>query len=253
MAFKRLDLNDRGVLVTGGTSGIGLASAKLMAARGARLLITGRDDQHLKEALEQIPGAQGKKSDASNLNDVRELSNFVNMAVGQLDILVLNAGITPWIPLMEWEASAFDHLFNTNVRGPWFTIKTLCDRLAAGGSVIVIGSIAACHSKAVTAAYGGAKAALTRMMQGLVTTLAERSVRINLVHPGPVETPAWKKIGMSPTETANVMEGIRQTHPMKRFATPDELAEVVAFLASPAASYLNGAEIIVDGGMMASL
>lgn len=252
MSFDRLDLHGRRALVTGGSSGIGLASAQLMAARGAKLLITGRDDQHLSEALKQIPGAPGRLSDASNLEHVQELSKIVEMTLGQLDILVLNAGITPWISLAQWETSEFEQLFDTNVRGPWFTLKTLFDRLAVGGSVVVIGSIAACHSTAVTAAYGGTKAALTRMVQGLVTTLAERSVRINVVHPGPVETPAWTKIGMPPAESEHVMEAIRQANPMKRFAAPDELAEVIAFLASPAASYLNGAEIVVDGGMVAS-
>ena len=103
MAFKRLDLDGRRALVTGGTSGIGLSSAKLLSARGAKLLITGRDEQHLKDSLEQIPDARGRQSDASNVDDVLQLGEFVDMAVGQLDILVLNAGITPWKPLLEWE------------------------------------------------------------------------------------------------------------------------------------------------------
>ena len=252
MAFEKLNLDGKRTLVTGATSGIGLSSAKLMAARGAKLLITGRNDQHLQEALGQIRHAIGRRSDASKLEDVRELDEFVDEAVGQLDILVLNAGITPWLPLIEWDASNFDQLFNTNVRGPWFTIQNLLNRLAVGSSVVVIGSIAACHSTAVTAAYGGTKAALTRMMQEMVNTLAERSIRINLIHPGPVETAAWTKIGMPPAETESVKEMIRQANPMKRFASPDELAEVVAFLASPAASYINGTEIVVDGGMLSA-
>lgn len=251
MSFDRLDLAGKSALVTGGSEGIGLATASLMATRGARLLITGRNPQRLATALQEIPGAEGRISDTSVSSDIEALSAWVADTTERLDILVLNAGTTPWKPLGAWDQESFDALFATNVRGPWLTVKALSERLNKGASIVLIGSIAGLHGTVVTTAYGSSKAALSRMAQGLVPTLADRQIRVNIVCPGPIETAAWSKIGMSEADTDAVKEAIRAANPLQRFGQASEVAEAVAFLASPAASYINGAELLVDGGLLA--
>lgn len=252
MSFDELDLSNKSILVTGGSSGIGLESAKLMASRGATVLITGRNSDKLKDAETTIKGLRTLVNDAGDSGAADALAAWVKSETDGLDGLVINAGITPFSPLGHWDSEQFDALFHTNVRGPWFTIQSLQKHLNNKASIINIGSTAGHRGGAATAVYGSTKAALALMTKGLVPTLADLQIRINTVSPGPIETPAWSKTGLPDHVIEKVKEDRAAANPLKRYGRPQEVAEVIAFLISDAASFVNGTDIIVDGGVLAS-
>lgn len=223
-----------------------------MAERGCKVLITGRNEERLRTAAEQIPGSTSLRSDAASVSDIGSLKAWVQEESQGLDVLVLNAGVTPFKPLGSWDAESFDHLFDTNVRGPWFTIQALADLLNDGASVVNIGSIAGQRGGAAIAAYGSTKAALSLMTKGLVPTFSDRLIRVNTISPGAIETPAWSKTGLPEDVMGQVKTEFASATPLKRYGTPAEVAEVIAFVASPAASFINGADLLVDGGFLAA-
>ncbi len=252
MTTERIDVTGRTALVTGGSTGIGLETARLLAARGARVIVTGRDQSRLDDAAALIPGLETLASDAGSVADISTLAGWISQHTDGLDIVVLNAGITPFAPLGNWTADKVDEVFGINVRGPWLLVQELAPHLNEGASVINIGSIAGARGGPATGVYGATKAALALMTKALVPTLADRQIRVNTVSPGPIETPAWGKTGLPDEVIAQVKADRSDANPLKRYGRPEEVAEAIAFLASPAASFINGVELFVDGGLSAS-
>lgn len=250
MSTTELDFKGKTALVTGGSSGIGLATAQLLAARGARVVITGRDKARLDEAA-AAHGFTALQSDAASVADADALeAALTQKQIGQIDVLVLNAGIVPFTPLGSWTAPAFDEAFAVNTRGPWFTVQSLSSRLANGGSIAMVSSFLAHRGGAATAVYAGTKAALTSMAQGLVPTLAGRGIRVNTISPGTIATPAWGKTGLPQDVVEAVGKAKLEANPLKRFGTAEEVAKAIVFLCSGAASYINGVDLRVDGGLL---
>jgi len=252
MSFETLSLTGKTALITGGSSGIGLAAARLMSARGATVLITGRDPAKLEAASAEIEGLRTLVNDAGDPAQLPALVAWVESVAGTLDVLVLNAGVTPFTPIGGWNAEAFDQLYGINVKGPLLTVQALAPVLSDGASIVNIGSIVGTRSGSATAVYGSTKAAVALLTRGMVDAYAARRIRVNTISPGPIETPAWSKTGL-PDEVINDVKRSRAAaNPLGRYGTPEEVAEVIAFFASPAASYVNGAELLVDGGALAS-
>lgn len=250
MSNAELDFTGKTALVTGGSSGIGLATAQLLAARGARVVITGRDQARLDEAA-AAHGFIALRSDAASVTDAEALdAALTQKQIGPIDVLVLNAGIVPFTPLGSWTPQAFDQAFAVNTRGPWFTVQSLSKRLVEGGSIAMVSSFLAHRGGAATAVYAGTKAALTSMAQGLVPTLAGRGIRVNTVSPGTIATPAWGKTGLPADVVQAVGKAKLEANPLKRFGTAEEVANAIVFLASSAASYINGVDLRVDGGLL---
>lgn len=251
MTLEKYDLTGKRALVTGGSTGIGLATAHLLSERGAQVLITGRNADRLREAAEVVPGLLTLVSDAGSEVDIQELPNHVDALLGGLDILVLNAGVTPFKPLGAWNAEAFTQLYDINVRGPYLTIQALKDRFSSGGSVIFTSSAGKTAASGPITPYGATKAALSAINHGLVRELGAIGVRANAVSPGPIDTPAWEKTGLPDDVVSGVKGSFSDTVPLGRSGRAEEVAEVIAFLASDAASFVAGADILVDGGLVA--
>ena len=250
MVSRDLDFKGKTALVTGGSSGIGLATARLLAARGAQVVITGRDTARLNEAA-TANGLIALRSDAASMADIEALSGaLADLQIKQIDVLVLNAWIVPFTPLGSWTPQAFDEVFAVNTRGPWFMAQALSEHLSDGGSISMVSSFLAHRGGAATAVYAGTKAALTLMAKGLVPTLASRGIRVNTVSPGTIATPAWGKTGLPEEVVAAVGKAKLEANPLKRFGTAEEVAEAIVFLASGAASYINGVDLKVDGGLL---
>lgn len=245
-------LKDKIALITGGTSGIGWASAKLFRDHGARLVVTGRDPDRLARARQEL----GERhlvlsSDASRLSEIESLMAQITARYGVLDVLFLNAGGAQAAPLEQVTESQFDACMAANLKGAFFTLQQALPLLSASAqaSVIVTTSITnrlGCPNFSV---YGASKAALRSLVQTLSLELAGRGIRINAISPGPVATAIFDRFGLPPEIIPALKQEIASKAPLKRFASAEEIARVALFLASDEASYLVGEEIVVDGGI----
>jgi NAD(P)-dependent dehydrogenase (short-subunit alcohol dehydrogenase family) len=241
-AEREGDLGGQRALVTGATSGIGRAVALELAQEGVDVVVHGRDATRGAETVAEITGAGGKASFvAADLGDAAEVQRLAR-EVGDVDILVNNAGIALFGPTAEFEVSAFDKMFASNVRAPFFLVAAFAPGMAARGhgSIVSIGSMAGGVGLVGGAAYGATKASLEAMTRAWAAEYSASGVRVNTVAAGPVYTPASQRA-----------EGLGDTTPMRRASQPEEIAEVVTFLASPRASYITGATVAADGGRRA--
>jgi len=246
--MKRLE--GKVAVVTGGNSGIGLASAKRLQEEGARVAISGRSKKTLDEAVKAIGnGVVAVQSDVARLSDVDKLYSEVSRKLGKIDVLFVNAGIVKFLPLAETSESAYDEQFDINIKGAYFTIQKALPFLNDGASIILNTSVADSTGTAGTSAYSATKAALRSLARTAAAELAARSIRVNAVAPGPIVTPIFGRTGLSKEAFDEIAKEIVAQVPMKRFGQPEEVASVVAFLASKDASYITGVEINVDGGM----
>jgi NAD(P)-dependent dehydrogenase (short-subunit alcohol dehydrogenase family) len=242
-------LEGRIALITGGTTGIGLASAKRFAEEGAQVIVTGRNPETLALARRALDGrVQVVESDAGDERQVAELFASIARSHGRLDVLFLNAGIARFAPLAEASVSDFDAMWDVNVRGPWLALKHALPILAEGAAVIINTSVAGQKGMAGTSAYAATKAALRAIVRTAAGELAGRNVRVNAISPGPIETPIFEKMGLPAQELEAFRQDVPTRVPLGRFGAADEVASAAAFLASKEASFITGTELAVDGG-----
>ena len=243
-------LENKVALITGGNSGIGLATAKLFVQEGAKVVITGRRQEALDQAVKEIGGEiTAVLADASNLDANRVAIQRTVETYGNIDVLFLNAGIAPFSPMAEITEEHFDELFNINVKGPFFTIKEAIPYLNEGA--VVIGNTSVVNQKGFpgTGVYSATKAALRSLSRVLANELSEKKIRAVSVAPGPIDTPIYGKIGLPEEQVQQMGSNFSEIVPLSRFGSADELAKTVLFLASDEASYVNGVELAVDGGL----
>ena len=236
-------------LITGGTSGIGLATAKLFLEEGARVIVAGLNPDTLAHARSELGSdVLVLQADSANVEAQRQLAARVAEHYGQLDVAFLNAGISIWQPVEDWTEEVFDRSFAVNVKGPYFLVQALLQVFAKPASVVLNTSINAHVGAARSSVYAATKAALFNMAKTLSGELLERGLRFNAVSPGPVDTPLYDKLGIPDAYRAQVDSDIRASIPAGRFGTPAEVANAVLYLASDESRWTLGAEIIVDGG-----
>lgn len=242
-------LENKVALVTGGTTGIGLATAKRFAAEGARVIVTGRNRETLEAARRELGDrAEVIESDAGDEKQIAQLFEGLARTHRRLDVLFLNAGIAKFAPLADASVKDFDAMWAVNVRGPWLALKHALPLLAEGATVLVNTSVAGQKGLANAAAYASTKAALRAIVRGAATELAVRKIRVNAISPGPIETPIFGKTGLSRAETDDFLKGAASQIPLRRIGAVDEVAGTAVFLASDDASFITGSEIAVDGG-----
>ncbi|MGK3112089.1 SDR family NAD(P)-dependent oxidoreductase [Candidatus Pantoea formicae] len=242
-------LSGKIALVTGGSSGIGLASAQELAEQGAKVYITGRRQEELDAAVALIgPLATGIRADASVLADLDTVFSTIAGETGKLDVLFANAGGGDMMPLGAITEEHFDRIFGTNVRGVLFTVQKALPLLTKGASVILTGSTAAAKGTASFSVYSASKAAVRNLARSWALDLKERGIRVNVVSPGPIRTPGLG--GLVPEEhRQGLFDALAAGVPLGRLGEPEEIGKTVAFLASDDASFINAAEIYVDGGL----
>lgn len=247
--MKRLE--GKVAVVTGGNSGIGLASAKRLQEEGARVAISGRNAKTLAEATKTIGnGVLTVQADVAKSADLDKLYAAVSQKLGKIDVLFVNAGIYKFAPLNATSENLYDEIFDINAKGAYFTIQKALPYLNDGASIILNTSIAGVKGVANATAYSATKAALRSMTRTIAAELAERGIRVNAVSPGPIDTPAgFERSGLSKEVQAEWVKQIVAQVPLKRIGRPEEIAGAVAFLASSDASYMTGSEVTVDGGL----
>ena len=242
--MKRLE--GKVAVVTGGSSGIGLATAKRFQEEGAKVAISGRNRKTLDEAVKSIGnGIVALQADVSKLEEIDKLYAEVSKKLGKIDVLFVNAGVAKFAPLADTSERIFDEQFDTNIKGAYFTIQKALPFLNDGSSIILNTSVAGSTGVEGASAYSATKAALRSLARTTAAELVGRGIRVNAVAPGPIVTPIFEKTGL-PKEA---FDGFAQMVPMKRFGQPEEVAGAVAFLASKDASYITGVELNVDGGL----
>jgi len=237
-------------VITGGNSGIGLATAQRLANEGAYVFITGRRQSELDAAVKLIgKNVTAVQGDVSNLADLDRLYATVKQQKGRIDILFANAGLGDFAPLGSITEAHYDKTFNVNVKGVLFTVQKALPLLVDGASVILNASIVSIKGMPAFSVYSATKAALRSFARSWTVDLKDRKIRVNVVSPGPIETPAIDRLGQTVGDTAQLKAGLISGVPMGRMGTSDEIAKAVSFLASDDASFITGIELFVDGGL----
>jgi NAD(P)-dependent dehydrogenase (short-subunit alcohol dehydrogenase family) len=243
-------LNKKVAVITGGNSGIGFATAKEFIAEGAKVIITGRKQDALTEAVASLgPDAYPVLSDAGRMEDIRVLGSKIAALFPKIDILFVNAGIGIFTPVEQVDEKQFDEQFNINIKGAYFTIQQLLPLINEGGSIILNSSIGVHIGMANTSVYSATKAALITLARTLSTELLPRKIRVNAISPGPISTPIFGKLGFPSEQVQELANSIQKQVPLGRFGDPEEIARIAVFFASEDSSFVLGAELIADGGM----
>jgi NAD(P)-dependent dehydrogenase (short-subunit alcohol dehydrogenase family) len=236
-------------LVTGGSTGIGFATAQRFVKEGAYVYITGRRQPQLEEAVKTIgTQAQAIQADASSLADLDRLFAQIKQEKGRLDIVFANAGGGSFAPLGSITEEQYDQIFNTNVKGLLFTVQKALPLIADGGSIILNASIVSIKGLPAFSVYSATKAAVRSFARSWTSDLKDRKIRVNVVSPGPIETPGVAGLAQTEEQRQELYTQLTSMVPLGRMGQPDEIAKTAVFLASDDASYVAGVELFVDGG-----
>jgi NAD(P)-dependent dehydrogenase (short-subunit alcohol dehydrogenase family) len=243
-------LSGKIALVTGGSSGIGLATAKRLVTEGAYVFITGRRQAELDAAVKEIgSNVTAIRSDVANLADLDRLFDTIKQQKGRLDVLFANAGGGEFVPLEQVTEAHFDKYFGINVKGTLFTVQKALPLMPAGAAIVINGSMVSIKGFPAFGVYSATKAALRSFARTWSVDLRGRNIRVNVVSPGTVITPGYKnELGLTDEQIAQMKTQAATTTPLGRVGTPDEIAKAVVFLASDDSSYVTGIELFVDGG-----
>lgn len=242
-------LTDKIALITGGSAGIGLATARRFIADGATVYITGRRQAELDAAVASLgPKAIGRRADAASLDDMQAVYARIAADHGQLDVLYANAGFYQFGALGEFAESHVDSTFDTNVKGVVFTVQQALPLMRNGGSIILTGSIVAHKGVESFSIYAASKAAVRSLARSWTAELKGRGIRVNVISPGPISTPGLGGLAGGEDHVAELERNLVATVPMGRMGTPEDVANAVAFLASDEAAFVTGIELSVDGG-----
>jgi NAD(P)-dependent dehydrogenase (short-subunit alcohol dehydrogenase family) len=243
-------LEGKVAVITGGNSGIGLATAQRLVSDGAYVFITGRRQSELDEAVKQIgTNVSGVQGDVSNLADLDRLYATVKEQKGRIDILFANAGVGELVPLGVITETHFDKIFGINVKGLLFTVQKALPLFQDGGSIILNASIAASKGVEASSVYNASKAAIRSFARTWTVELKHRKIRVNAISPGMIDTPGLNGLAQSQEQIEQFKTSFVSTVPLGRMGSPDEVAKVVSFLASDDSSYVTGIELFVDGGV----
>lgn len=243
-------LDNKVALVTGGTSGIGLATAKRFAAEGAQVYVTGRRQKELDAAVKEVGhGTVGVQGDVSRLADLDRLFDTIKTQKGRLDTVFANAGGGDFGPLGMLTEEHFDKMFNNNVKGTVFTVQKALPLMPEGSTIVLMASVAGVKGMPAFSIYSGAKAAVRNFARGWAVDLKDRKIRVNAVSPGLIPTPGYNTMGLTNEQIGGFVTSMLPVIPQNRAGTPDDVAKAVVFLASDDSSYVNGTELFVDGGM----
>lgn len=236
-------------LVTGGTTGIGLATAQVLHKRGYAVMVTGRNPDSLAAAQRVLPDdVVVFRADARSVADADVVAAELSRRFGKLDLAFLNAGVTSLVPLEALDEETYDWHFDTNLKGQVFLLQKVLPLLGRGSSVVLTSSTGSDRGNPGMAVYAATKGAQLSLMRTLAVELAPRGIRVNAVSPGPIETPMMTKLGMPADKLDDFKVSFAARIPTGRFGTPEEIANAVAFLGSAEASYITGANLVADGG-----
>jgi len=242
---------DKIVLVFGGNSGMGLAAARAFAAEGAKLHITGRNPETLGAATASIPGSRGYQADIADIASSEDVVAKIKAEDGRIDVVHINAGVGGFAPLREITPESWDHTHSINLRGCVFALQKAVRLMGRGGSIVVTGSIGAHGAIEGNGVYAAAKGGLYAAMKVFAKELVAEGIRLNMVSPGPVDTPLlYRNPGMDDAAVGALKEMMIANIPMHRMGEPDEVAKAVLFLASDDASFITAANLFVDGGLL---
>lgn len=243
-------LDGKVAVITGGNSGMGLATAQLFIKEGAKVVITGRRKDETEQAAKSL-GANGEGfvGDVAKLEDLDRLKELVEKKYGRVDVVFANAGIGKFTPMAQETEAQYDLIFDVNTKGVFFTVQKLLPLIPEGGSIILNGSIASITGMAGASVYSATKAALRSFARTWTSELKDRKIRVNVISPGPIETPIFDKTGIPAEQLEPLKDSILAQVPMGRFGQPDEIAKPAVFLASSDSSFISGVELYVDGGM----
>jgi len=243
-------LENKVAVITGGNSGIGLATAKLFAAQGAKVIITGRNQQTLDTAVTEIGNnAVGLVSDTANLTKIDELYQKVSSSIGEIDVLVINAGVYVTGPLADYTEEMFDQTSDINFKGVFFSVQKALPYLNDGASIILTGSTVSDKGLQTIAAYAATKAAVRSLARSFSAELLDRQIRVNVLSPGPIDTPVFERSGATREEIAGAKAYMAQATPVKRLGTTEEMAQGFLYLASDDSKFMVGGELLLDGGL----
>ena len=245
--MKKLD--NKVAVITGGNSGIGLATAKLFAQEGAKLTITGRNQDTLAKAVAEIGhDTLGVVSDTANLKEIDALYEQVNHKFGKIDVLVVNAGVFIAAPLADFTEEMFDQTSDINFKGAFFSVQKALPYLNDGASIIITSSGVSTKGMATASAYAATKAAVRSLARGFSAELLDRKIRVNVLSPGPIETPIFGRSGASAEQIEGMKGYMADITPIKRLGTSEEMAKGFLYLASDDSEYMVGADLVLDGG-----
>jgi NAD(P)-dependent dehydrogenase (short-subunit alcohol dehydrogenase family) len=240
-------------LITGGTTGIGLATARVLHERGYGVLVTGRNPETLAAAKRALPeDVVVFRADASSIADAEAVAAELRERFGKLDLAFLNAGVAPIVALDDLDEQTYDQIFDVNIKGQVFTLQKVLPLLGKGSSVVLNCSVITEKALPGQAIYAATKGAQLALVRTLAADLAPRGIRVNAVSPGPIDTPAWTKLDFPPEDLPGMKDALAAKVPLGRIGEAEEIAHMVAFLASPEASYITAANMMVDGGFAVS-